>query len=232
MPKSDEHLAFIGRLAPGAAALRAADEVKRRPELLEAVIAGLGSDKAPTKFGAAKALMILSEQAPELLYPHFDFLARLLKHQNSIFRWNATLVLGNLAVVDREKKLERMLDAYLAPISGPDMISAGNVIRGAAAIAVAKPQLADAIARGILKVARASYATPECRNVAIGHAIGALARFFPAIGDKRPVQLFVRRQLNNSRRATRTKAERFLKKWPMERARRAAGTKHLRAPAG
>lgn len=211
MPKAHDHRAFIGRLAPGTA-LRAAEQVRRKPELLEAVIAGVGSVKAPVKFGAIKTLRILSEQAPELVYPRFDFFVSLLEHQNRILRWNAALALGNLAVVDQEAKLDPILDAYLAPITGPDMISAGNAIRGAAAIAVAKPYLADTIARRILRVERASYRTPECRNVAIGHAIRALEQFFAVIGDQRAVQMFVRRQMNDSRPATRREAERFLKK--------------------
>ena len=79
---------------------------------------------------------------------------------------------------------------------------------------MAQPYLADKIARRILEVERATYATPECRNVAIGHAIASLDRLFPIIADKRAVQRFVSRQRNNTRPPTRKKAERFLRKWP------------------
>jgi hypothetical protein len=154
----------------------------------------------------------LSEQAPDLVYPHFDFFAGLLGSSNHILKWNATLTLANLAGVDREGRLDRIMDAYLAPISGPDMIDAANAIRGAASIALAKPQLAPRIAGRILAVERASYATEECRNVAIGHAIRALDLFFEAAGDRRGVLRFVSRQAGNPRPATRAKAQRFLRK--------------------
>jgi hypothetical protein len=95
------------------------------------------------------------------------------------------------------------------------LIDAANTMRGAAAIGAAKPYLADTIARHILEVERATYATPECRNVAIGHAINSLDRLFPIIAGKRDVQLFVSRQMDNTRTATRKKAERFLRKWPL-----------------
>jgi hypothetical protein len=223
MAESQRHRVFVGRLAaPGADVGRVAEQLKRKPELVEALIAGVGSDTARVTFGASKVLRILSEQAPELLYPHFDFFVRLLEHENSVLKWNAALVLANLAAVDREGKLDQIMDAYLAPISGPNLIDAANVIRGAGAIARAKPQLANTISRRILQVERASYATRECRNVAIGHAIRALEQCFAAINDKRTVQLFVTRQMKNSRAATRRKAKQFLKKWPVERRHRPA----------
>jgi hypothetical protein len=126
----------------------------------------------------------------------------------------AILLMGNLAPVDGERRVDRIIDDYLAPISGPHLIDAANTMRGATAVAVAKPYLADTIARHILEVERATYATPECRNVALGHAINSLDRLFPIIAGKRAIQLFVSRQMGNTRAATRKKAGRFLRKWP------------------
>jgi hypothetical protein len=190
-------------------------QVECKPELLDALLAAMSSDVARLKFPAAKALRNLSQHAPELIYPHFDFFASFLRHENTILRWNAILILGNLATVDGESRVDEIIDAYLSPISGPHLIDAGNTMRGAAAIGAAKPYLADGIARHILQVERATYATPECRNVAIGHAIDALSRLFPMIAGKHAVQRFVTRQTDNTRAATRKRAERFLRKWPL-----------------
>ena len=175
--------------------------------------AGLDAPAARVKFGCLKDLRRLSEEAPQLLYPDFDRFARLLDHPNSIYRWNAAHILANLARVDRSRKLAPLLDKFLRPIGGPQMIGAANVIQAAAVIAAAQPRLADALAAGILTVDRAKYETEECRNVAIGHAIQSLDRFFESIPRQRAVLGFVRRQLGNPRPATRRKAERFLKKW-------------------
>jgi HEAT repeat protein len=215
--QSDDAEALVARLtARGLDAARVVAQVKRKPELVEALIASAGSETARVKFSAIKVLRTLSEQAPELIYPHFDFFVGLLQHENSILRWNAILALGSLAVVDRETKVEGVIDAYLAPISGPNLIDATSTIRGAATIALAKPHLADTIAKRILGVDRASYATPECQNVAIGHAIRALGQFLVSINDKVAVRQFARRQVNNPRPATRRKAQALLKKWPAD----------------
>jgi hypothetical protein len=218
---------LIRQLAAPGALPRLTSQVRRKPELLETLLGALSSDTARVRFGAAKALRILSERAPDLIYPHFDFFVSFLHHDNSILRWNAMLLLGNLASVDAERRVDRIIDDYLAPIYGPHLIDAANTMRGAAAIAAAKPYLVDTIARRILKVEHATYATRECRNVAIGHAINSLGRLFPVLADKSGIQLFVSRQLGNARAATRKKAQSFLRKWPDGTARGVAAGRLL-----
>ena len=178
-------------------------------ELLEKVNSGM----ARTKLQAIKSLRLLSENSPEPLYPHFAFFANLLRSNNGILRWNSMLVIGNLARVDCGRNIERIIEEYLAPITGPLLIDAASTIQGAAEIALAKPHLADQIAKRILRVADTTYKTPECRNVAIGHAITALNRLFPTLTDKPAIQRFVAGQATNKRPATRKRAEKFLHKW-------------------
>jgi hypothetical protein len=175
--------------------------------------AGLDAPAARVRFGCLKDLRRLSGESPQLLYPDFDKLVRLLDQPNSIFRWNAAHMLANLSRVDRSHRLAPLLGKFLKPIRGPQMIGAANVIQAAAAIAANQPRLADQLAAGILTVGRAKYETEKCRNVAIGHAIQALGEFFESIPRQRQVVSFVRRQLDNPRPATRRKAAKFLKKW-------------------
>lgn len=193
-----------------------ARQLEGHPNLLLAAIDALGSVSPRIRFAASKLLRLVSEGSPEALYPHFDCFVRLLHEKNSILKWNAMLILGNLAAADRQKKLDGILGEYLAPISGKSLIDAANTIRGAVAVARAKPYLADEIAKAILKVEKARYATRECRNVAIGHAITALDEFFPSLLNRHVVLSFVRRQRKNPRRATGNKARKFLAKWLAE----------------
>ena len=182
----------------------------RHAASLENVLKGLNAREARVRFGCAKALRLISEQRPDLLYPHFDFFVRLLDHDNKIFQWEGARVLSRLVRVDAEDRFEAIFDKYFAPVGGPIMITAANVIRGGALVALAKPRLAGRIAREIMKIARARYQTPECRNVAIGHAILALGELFDLLQNPAPVIRFVRNQTRNPRPATRKKAEQFL----------------------
>jgi len=191
-----------------ARAERAAQIPKSLPELF----AGLRADKPRIKYGCLKALRAISEEQPALLYPEFDRFVSLLDSENTILKWGAIIIIGNLAAVDADDKIGRILERYLAPISGPVMITAANTIAGAGRIARAKPQLADRIVRALLRVEAANYQTPECRNVALGHVVNSLDLFFEHIAGPEPVLAFVRRQLGNRRNAVKKKAAAFLKK--------------------
>jgi hypothetical protein len=192
---------------------REVSRVDHSSEQVDVLCDALALHQARTRYGSAKLLLLLSERDPAQLYPRFDFFARLLDSDARILRWNSARILGNLACVDRQNKIEKLLDRYLAPIAGPEMIAAANVMQGAAEIAKAKPHLAGRIATAILKVHHATYARPECSHVAAGHAIQALDRFFDHLRIRKPILAFVAAELTNPRPATRKKAEKFLRKW-------------------
>lgn len=197
---------------PGANLEALAARVIRKPELLKEIFDGLDADTARVKYGCLKLLRLISEKEPRVLYPGIDRFFRLLRSENTILKWGAIIIVGHLAVVDSEGKIDRILKRYLEPISGPVMITAANVIGGAGRIVLAKPHLADRIARALMRVEAANYQTEECRNVALGHAVESLDQAFAHIRRRPPVVQFVRRQLDNRRPAVRRKAARFLKR--------------------
>jgi hypothetical protein len=191
---------------------RIAARTVKEPPLVAELIRLMGERAVRVKYGASKTLLIVAGKEPGLVYPWFDFFTQLLDSENNVFRWTALRMLASLARADAEGRTERVLGKHLSVIPGPQMIAAGNAIAGAAEIALAKPELADRLAGAILGVQRAVYDTVECRNIAIGHAIVALDRFFGIIPDKKAVADFVEAQLDNTRSGTRKKAQAFLKR--------------------
>jgi hypothetical protein len=188
------------------------EKLVARPALLDDILSGLEADAARVKYGCLKALRLLSETHPALLYPHFDRFVALLDHRNNILKWGGIIILGNLAAVDCDNRLDALLERYLRPITGPTLITAANTIGGAAKIALAKPYLVDQVVHSLLRVKRATYQTPECRNVALGHVLKGLEMLFELVEDPRPVLEFARGQLRNSRNAVRQRARTFLKR--------------------
>ncbi len=189
-----------------------ADEITRNPSAIPLLLEGLGSEKASIKFGCSRVLRLVSEKKPEILYPQMDFFIAMLDAKNTFLRMDAARVVANLAAVDSDGKFETAFEKFFSPIPGPAMIPAANVIGAAAKIALAKPGLTGRITAEILKVEKAKYATTECRNVALGHAIQSLDLFLEQVAEKAPVVRLVKRQLKNTRSATRKKAEGFIKK--------------------
>ena len=111
---------------------RLASKAIRNPRLIPDIMEGMTADKARIKYGCAKALRIISEQRPDLLYPQFDFFVHMLDHENKIFQWDAAFVLSHLARADDEDKIAAVFGKYFSPIPGPVMITAANVIQGGA----------------------------------------------------------------------------------------------------
>ena len=96
------------------------------------------------------------------------------------------------------------------------MVTAANIIGGAAKIARAKPVLTERIVSEILKVEKARYLmhgelSPECNNVVCGRAVEALAEIYDQIRDKKRVRDFIQRQLESFRPAVQKKAKAFFR---------------------
>jgi hypothetical protein len=189
-----------------------AEWVIGEPGRLADVLEGLSARPAAIKYGCSKVLRLISQKQPEVLYPSFDLFIKRLDIDNTFLKCDAILILANLASVDSESKFEAVFDRYFAPIKGPTLIVAANIIGSAAKIAAAKPALSDRITAELLKVENARYQTDECRNVALGQAIDSFDEFFGQIGDKERVRRLVKKQLENTRKSTARKAAQFLKK--------------------
>jgi hypothetical protein len=201
----------------GADIPRIAEGVIRNPGQIARLIEGIQAPRGAVRFSYEKTLRLISERRPELIYPHFDLFTTLLGCDNSFLKWGAIMTIANLTVVDSQNRFEAIFERYYAPIPGPVMVTAANIIGSSPRIVRAKPHLTGRITAEILKVEKARYkvhgrASPECRNVAIGHAIESFAQFFDRIEDRPAILRFVKKQLKNSRPAVAKKATQFLRK--------------------
>lgn len=194
-----------------------AERVIARPESVAELVEAVQTEKGTAKYAYEKVLRLVSEREPGLIYPRFEVFVTLLDSENSFLKWGAIMTVANLVAVDAENKFEPIFRKYYAPIKGPAMVAAANIIGGSARIAQARPELTQRIVREILKVEKATYErhgspSPECRNVAIGQAIDAFDQFFDQIEDGTAVLKFVKRQLKNPRKPVVRKAEKFLRR--------------------
>jgi len=191
-------------------------KVKTNPSLIPEVLGGLSSSKAAIRYGCAKALMDLSQEQPDKLYPYMDSFITLLDSKYRILVWNAMAIIANLAKVDKDRKFDAAFNKYYRFLNDEYMVTVANVVGNSGRIALAKPYLAQKIANELLKVENISttpHLTDECRRVIAEKAIESFDLFFDKIKDKDKVVSFVKRNKNSSRENLKVKAESFLKKW-------------------
>jgi hypothetical protein len=193
-----------------------AENVMKDPNLLLEIFDGISSENPSVKFKSAKILRIISERNPQILYSRMDFFVNLLDSENNILKWIAIDVIGNLTPVDSENKFDKMFKKYYSFLSDESMITISHVLDDSGKIAKAKPHLTKKITNELLKIERAApstHITQECKNILLGKAILAFGMYYDKIENKDEVISFVKRQLHNTRNATKTKAEKFLKKF-------------------
>ena len=180
--------------------------------LLAKVFEGISSSDPKLRFKSAKILNLMSQKEPGKLYPKIDFFINLLESENNILKWNAIDVVANLASVDVDRRFEEIFGKFYGHLQEGSLITAGHVVANSWKIVDAKPDLESRITERLLKIEKIRLPTEECRNILIGHAILCFDKYFDRIQNKDGVITFVKRQMNNSRNATKTKAKKFLKK--------------------
>jgi hypothetical protein len=170
------------------------------------------SEDPKVKYGCAKSLLTVAKNRPEELHPHFEYFAKLLGINNQILKWTAIDIIGHLSKVDKEKKVDQLMDTLFGLLNTGKLITANHAIGALANVALAKPTYQSRITKELLKVERYTYDTDECRNIALGKVIIAISSYFNQLKEKKGVIEFVERQTRNKRNATKKKAKQFLKR--------------------
>jgi hypothetical protein len=192
-----------------------AKNVMKNPGLLPEIFNGVSSENSRVKFKSAKILRGISEKNPEILYPKMDFFINLLDSENKILKWNAMDVIGNLTSIDSKNKFDEIFKKYYSFLSADSMITVAHIVDNSGKIAKARSQLTQRITSELLKIENIPtkpHLTQECKNILLGKTILAFSMYFDQIEKKDNVISFVKRQVNNTRNATKVKAEKFLKK--------------------
>jgi hypothetical protein len=180
--------------------------------LIEKVKTDLLSEDPKIKYGCTKKLITIAKNNPAELYPYFDYFVKLLDNENQIIKWTAIDIIGYLSKVDKEKKVDRLIDILFGFLNEGKLITANHAIAALANITLTKPEYQREITDELLRVEHYTYDTEECRNIALGKVILAISSYFDQLKDKKAVIEFVKRQTQNKRNATKKKAEKFLRK--------------------
>lgn len=190
------------------------DKIKKDFSLLQMIIEGVTSSNSRIKFGCAKILSKISKDHPEKLYANIDFFIEHLDIDNNIIKWNVMDVLANLTQVDKDKKFDEIFEKFYDLLNEDAMITVAHVVDNSGKIALAKPHLSSKITDELLKLEKLPIkprVTHECKNILYGKAILAFEKYYEQIDNKKEVISFVKRQLKNTRTATKIKAEKFMK---------------------
>ena len=106
---------------------KAAENAIKSPQALTELMESLRSKKCAVRYLNFKAVYLISEDHPEILYPRWAFFEDLLKSKNNTFAFYAIHVLANLAKVDGYGRFETIFDQFYYILDCEALIPACHV---------------------------------------------------------------------------------------------------------
>ncbi|MHA2379792.1 MAG: hypothetical protein ACXADS_10995, partial [Candidatus Thorarchaeota archaeon] len=123
---------------------------KKPAAYLNDIIEGLDSEERRVQSGCAELASLLSEDMPDLLYPHMELFVSNLEAQAPVLRWEAVCALGNLASVDKLKRIPTQIERIVGFLMDRSIVLQGHSVRALAKIARAFPETASGILETLL----------------------------------------------------------------------------------
>ena len=176
--------------------------------ILQGVLSKDDSERYPNTI----AVELLSEKNPEMLYPHWDFFADLLKSKNAYHRIIAVTTISNLTLIDIDEKFEDIFDEYFRLLDDKSVIVTRKLTIYVGRVTKAKPLLRVKIKDILLSIDDTQHSTSR-KDLIKGDIVESLSEFFEYIEDKDKIITFVKKQLSSSSPSTIKKAKEFLSKW-------------------
>ena len=172
---------------------------------LKDIVEGLSSNERRVQSGCAEIASRLSEEKPEILYPHVDVFLENLNARPPVLRWEAVCTLGNLIRVDKEHKIPQEIDKIMNFLADSSIVLQGHSVRALAKIARVRTELASEILDSLVFSEKLF---PKGR---VGFLVEAMAAF---VGNKElesKVRDFVEIHVASDYNSVSRKARRVLK---------------------
>lgn len=169
-------------------------------------------DDPKVKYGEIKELLKTASTSPEELYSYFNEWIKLTDDSNNIVKWAGIDIIGYLAPVDVDNKIDDVvLQRLMNLFHDTKVITCNHAIFALGLVAENKNEYRERIINELLKVADNDFETDECEAIATGKVLETLTPFYDKLQDNKAFVDFVKFAKNSSRNSTRKKAEAVLK---------------------
>jgi hypothetical protein len=166
--------------------------------------------KVPEKqrYECFKNLLKVSEDTPDALYPYWDDFMTELEDTNSDHKYEAVLILANLAGVDSQGKAVNMIDRYIELLADSSFVVALNTANNVGKFAKAKKELQDKITRALLNLTKSKH---KHKDLLMSGAILSFNEFFEDSQKKDQIIAFVKKLETGSSPKARKLAKAFIR---------------------
>jgi hypothetical protein len=179
---------------------------------LSVLVEGLSDKQERVGYNCLRALLLVAEEPPELLYPHWHVFVELLGSDNTYFKLRGANVIAAIIGADTEDRFEQIFDVYYDLLDDKSVITAAYIAGNSGPIAKAKPGLRSRITNRLLSIDQTHHPL-ERRDLIKASVIEAFGQYFEESDRQAEILEFVTAQLDSRSPKTRKLARAFLKKW-------------------
>src|SRR5512137_1186302 len=156
-----------------------ADQALRSERALLDLLHGISpkTQKSVIRESSSKAILILSEQHPEILLPHWADFAKLLRSDNGFSKYVAIHVIANLVTAGDEGRFEKTFNAFYKLLDDESVMVASHVAGVSGQIGRAKPQLQSKITQRLLGIPQTHFPADR-QALIISYALLSLDAYF------------------------------------------------------
>jgi hypothetical protein len=189
-----------------------AQRAREDQEFLSELVDGLSDKQERVGYNCLRALLLVADERPELLYPHWQVFVGLLASENTYFKLRGANLIAAIIGADTEDRFEQIFDQYYDLLDDKGVITASYIAGYSGQIARAKPGLQSRITHRLLSTDE-THCPPERRDLIKGFAVESFGQYFEGSDHQAEILEFVTAQLESKSPKTRKLAKAFLKKW-------------------
>jgi len=186
-------------------------KIIENPDLIYQYLDGLVSKNETYRYNCFKVLYVISENKPDLLYPHWNFFVNHLRSDNNYHKMSAVLIIANLASVDTENRFEDVFDEFFENLKSKKTIVPIYIVKSSSKIVNYKPDFKGKITDLLLNI----------ENIHLGKqielvksaVIESFSEFYENAEKKDEILRFVKNQMDSDSPKTRKSAREFLIKY-------------------
>ncbi|MFZ5912117.1 MAG: hypothetical protein ACOYYU_19090 [Chloroflexota bacterium] len=182
-------------------------------ELRDLLVNGCFAQNETYRYNCVRVFFRALEKQPGLFYPYWERFAGRLDHPNGFFRSSSTQAIAFLAAVDKERRLDAILEAYLRMLDDEKIMVARYFAQTIHLVAEARPDLREQVIACLLDV-DATHHTEDRKDLLKADLINAFDLLFEGMTeqDQGEALSLAGAQLASSSPTTRKAAKAFLEK--------------------
>lgn len=188
---------------------KVAEMIISDPDIFNTAIQNLLVKNYTIRFNNFDAFLLVSENHPELVYPHWDFFEKLLLSKATFQQYIGIHIIANLTQHDPEKKFEKIEEQFLELVKDKSIVTVNHVIRALAKIINNKPDLREKLIDFLFTVEKLRQDAKH-KDLTLAYVIEAFQETYKFGIKKEEILGFVLAQRESSSPKTRKAVQSFL----------------------